>query len=72
MRPVTQGDCFVIDCGPKPVEFKITLTEPTPACIVADGGEIFFEGDPVEREEDEKMRKDLIGYSDLGGITKEL
>ncbi|CAL5972420.1 Cell_division protein 48 [Hexamita inflata] len=71
-RPVTQGDCFVLPGGTKPIEFKIVLTEPLPACIVADGGEIFFEGDPVDREEDEKARKDLIGYSDLGGIEKEL
>lgn len=48
------------------------LTEPDTACIVAPGGEIFFDGDPVNRDEDDKKRKDLIGYSDLGGIDKEL
>lgn len=71
-RPVTQGDCFILPGGPKPMEFKIVLTDPAPACIVADGGEIFNDGDPIDREEDEKSRKDLIGYSDLGGIEKEL
>jgi len=54
------------------MEFKVVLTDPAPACIVADGGEIFNDGDPIDREEDEKNRKDLIGYSDLGGIEKEL
>jgi len=62
----------VIEGGGRKVEFKVVLTEPAPACIVADGGEIFFEGDPVSREEDEKVRKELVGYSDLGGIDKEL
>lgn len=52
--------------------FKQFLTEPAPACIVAPGGELFFEGEPVDREEDDRKRKDLIGYSDLGGISKEL
>jgi transitional endoplasmic reticulum ATPase len=38
---------------------------------VADNGEI-FEGDPVDSDEEEKARKDIIGYSDLGGIEKKL
>lgn len=71
-RPVTQGDCFIIENENAKAEFKVVLTDPSPACIVADGGEIFFEGETVSREEDEKARKDLIGYSDLGGIEKEL
>ena len=71
-RPVTQGDCFVLHSETKDVEFKITLIDPSPAAIVADGGEIFFEGDPISREEDEKERKEKVGYSDLGGIDKEL
>ena len=71
-RPVTEGDCFILPGGAKPVEFKIVLLDPKPACIIADGGEIFTDGDPVDREADEKARKDLLGYSDLGGIEKEL
>lgn len=75
-RPVTQGDCFAIREDDRPdgrqIEFKVTLIEPAPAAIVADGGEIFFEGDPVSREEDDKERKEKVGYSDLGGIDKEL
>lgn len=66
------NDCFVLEGGPHPVEFKVVLADPAPACIVADGGEIFFEGEPIDREEDERVRKDQVGYSDLGGIDKEL
>ena len=37
-----------------------------------EGTEIFTEGDPVSREEDDKLRKELLGYSDLGGLKKEI
>lgn len=69
---MTQGDCFLLEGGNKPIEFQVVLTEPDTACIVATGGEIFFDGEPIDRDEDDKKRKDLLGYSDLGGINKEL
>ncbi|KAH0576258.1 Cell division protein 48 [Spironucleus salmonicida] len=71
-RPITENDTFIINEGPKPIEFKVVLVDPSPVCIVAEGVEIFTEGDPISREEDEKTRKEMIGYSDLGGIKKEL
>ena len=58
-RPVTIGDCYVLQpAAPAPgaahealpdVEFKIVATEPTPACVVADGGEIFCADEPLSR-----------------------
>ena len=54
------------------VEFKVVNMEPGPAALIAPGGEFYTEGDPVSREEDDAARKNKIGFSDLGGIDKEL
>lgn len=76
IRPVTVGDCFVLKPAQpnlEPVEFKVVLTEPPQAVLIQQGsGEIFFDGNPVSREEDDAERRDKIGYSDLGGIDKEI
>lgn len=74
-RPVTQGDTFTVLTTALPVnreiEFKVVLTDPAPACIVMDGGEIFYKDTAIDRDEHEKENT-KIGYSDLGGLGKEL
>jgi transitional endoplasmic reticulum ATPase len=46
------------------VEFKVVETEPEPYCIVAPDTEIYCEGEPIKRE-DEENKLDEVGYAQL-------
>lgn len=74
-RPVAPGDTFVVTTTDLPtnrdIEFKVVLTDPAEGCIVMDGGEIFYQGDAIDRDEWEKENT-LVGYSDLGGLGREI
>ncbi len=37
------------------VEFKVVETDPQPYCIVAPDTEIFCEGEPIKREDEERL-----------------
>jgi transitional endoplasmic reticulum ATPase len=52
------------------VEFKVVETDPAPYCIVAPDTVIHCEGDPVKREDEERL--DEVGYDDIGGVRKQL
>lgn len=39
-------------------------------CIVAPDTEIFCEGEPIKREDEEKL--DEVGYDDVGGVRKQM
>lgn len=65
-----QGDTFLARGGMRQVEFKVVETDPEPYCIVAPDTEIFCEGDPIKREDEEKL--DDVGYEDVGGVRKQL
>jgi len=69
-RPVTVGDTFIVRGGMAAVEFKVVETDPRPYCIVAPDTVIHCEGEPVKREDEERM--DDVGYEDIGGLRKEL
>jgi transitional endoplasmic reticulum ATPase len=69
-RPVRQGDCFLIRAGFRPVEFKVVGVDPGEFCIVAPDTVIHCEGEPVKREDEEKL--DDIGYDDIGGCKKQM
>jgi len=71
-RPVRKGDTFIVRGGFRPVEFKIMEIDPTEEeyCIVAPETVIHCDGDPVKREDEEKL--DEVGYDDLGGVGKAL
>ncbi|CAF4041236.1 unnamed protein product [Adineta steineri] len=66
-RPVRVGDTFITRAGMRAVEFKVIETEPSPYCIVAPDTVIYYEGDPIKREE-EKASLNEIGYDDIGGL----
>lgn len=53
-----------------PVEFKVVETDPQPYCIVAPDTVIHCEGEPVRREDEEKM--DDVGYDDIGGCRRQM
>ena len=69
-RPVKKGDTFQVRGGFKAVEFKIVETDPGDYCIVAPSTMIFDEGDPIKREDEEKL--DGVGYDDIGGCRKQM
>jgi transitional endoplasmic reticulum ATPase len=69
-RPVTKGDLFTIHKAMHPVEFKIVEIEPNLHGIVTPDTEIYCEGEPVKREDEENPNE--IGYDDIGGCRKQL
>merc|ERR1719408_403054 len=69
-RPVRQNDLFLVRAGFRPVEFKVVGVEPGEFCIVTQDTVIHCEGDPIKREDEEKL--DDVGYDDIGGCRKAL
>ena len=50
-----QGDTFLVRGGMRSVEFKVVETDPADYCIVAPDTEIFCEGEPIVREDEDKL-----------------
>ncbi|KAL0217945.1 hypothetical protein RCL1_008794 [Eukaryota sp. TZLM3-RCL] len=69
-RPVREGNTFTCPGAMRTVEFKIVKTEPAPFCIVSPDTQIFCEGEPIRREDEDKMED--LGYDDVGGCRKQL
>ncbi|KAI6673278.1 hypothetical protein NL676_001184 [Syzygium grande] len=69
-RPVRKGDLFLVRGGMRSVEFKVIETDPAEYCVVAPETEIFCEGEPVRREDENRL--DEVGYDDAGGVTKQM
>merc|ERR1719236_271610 len=69
-RPARQGDSFLVRAGFRPVEFKVVGVDPGEFCIVAPDTSIHCEGEPIKREDEERL--DDVGYEDLGGCKKQL
>ncbi|CAD6209506.1 unnamed protein product [Miscanthus lutarioriparius] len=63
-RPVRKGDLFLVRGGMRSVEFKVVdIHPPAEYCIVADDTEVFCDGEPVKREDEERL--DGVGYDDV-------
>ncbi|KAJ6672338.1 CELL DIVISION CYCLE PROTEIN 48-like protein [Salix viminalis] len=69
-RPVRKGDLFLVRGGMRSVEFKVIETEPGEYCVVAPDTEIFCEGEPIIREDEERLNE--VGYDDVGGVRKQM
>ncbi|VFQ97596.1 unnamed protein product [Cuscuta campestris] len=69
-RPVRKGDLFLVRGGMRSVEFKIIETDPGEYCVVAPDTEIFCEGEPIRREDEDRL--DEIGYDDVGGVRRQM
>jgi transitional endoplasmic reticulum ATPase len=67
-RPVRAGDLFLVRAGFRPVEFKVVGVDPGEFVICAPDTVIHCEGEPVKREDEEKL--DDVGYDDIGGCKK--
>ncbi|XLS44582.1 hypothetical protein HN51_001447 [Arachis hypogaea] len=69
-RPVRKRDLFLVRGGMRSVKFKVIETDPREYCMVAPDTEIFYEGEPLKREDEE--RQDEVGYDDVGGVRKQM
>ncbi|GLT62252.1 hypothetical protein SLA2020_349020 [Shorea laevis] len=69
-RPVKKGDLFIVKGGMRIVEFKVLETDPEEYCVVTPETEIFWEGEAIKREDEERI--DGVGYDDIGGVRKQL
>lgn len=70
LRPLHKGDLFIVRRAMRAVEFKVVEIEPGPAAIVYEETIIHCEGEPVKREDEERL--DDVGYDDIGGVRKQL
>lgn len=69
-RPLRKGDLFLVRQAMHPVEFKVVETDPEPYCIVAPDTVIHCEGEPIKREDEERL--DDVGYDDVGGCRRQM
>jgi len=67
---VRKDDLCLVRGGMRSVEFKIVEVDPGDYCIVAPDTVIFCEGEPIKREDEERL--DDVGYDDIGGVRKQL
>ncbi|KAJ8623665.1 hypothetical protein MRB53_032195 [Persea americana] len=54
-RPVRKGDLFPVRGGMRSVVFKVIETDPPEFCVVAPDTEMFCEGEPVKREDEDRL-----------------
>jgi len=69
-RPVKKGDLFLVRQAMHPVEFKVVETDPEEVVIVAPDTVIHCEGEPVKREDEERLNE--VSYDDIGGVRRQL
>ena len=74
-RPLRMSDTFIARGGMRAVEFKVTGIEGADEeeeeyGIVGPDTEIFCDGEPLSRAEDDRL--DEIGYDDIGGCGRQL
>ena len=69
-RPLRLHDTFLVRGGMRAVEFKVVATDPGEWVIVEPDTEIFCDGEPIKREDEEKL--DEVGYDDVGGVRKQM
>ena len=65
-----KGDLSLVIGGMRSVEFKVMETDPGEYCVVAPDTQVYCEGEPMKREDEERL--DEIGYDDIGGVRKQL
>lgn len=70
-RPVRRGDHFIVRGGMRQVEFKVVDVEPEEFAVVAQDTIIHWEGEPINRE-DEENNMNEVGYDDIGGCRKQM
>ena len=69
-RPVKKGDTFIVRGNFRPVEFKIVEVDPPEFGIVNEKTQLFTEGEPIKREDEDAQ--DGVGYDDIGGCGPQM
>lgn len=69
-RPLKKGDLFLVRSAMHPVEFKVVEMDPAPFGVIAPDTEIHCEGEPIKREDEERL--DEVGYDDIGGCRRQM
>lgn len=69
-RPLKTGDNFIVRANNHPIEFKVVEIENSEFGIVSPQTEIFCDGEPVRRDDEDKLSN--IGYEDVGGCRKQM
>jgi transitional endoplasmic reticulum ATPase len=69
-RPLKKGDLFLVRTAMNPVEFKVVDMDPEPFGIVSPDTVIHCDGEPVRREDEERL--DDVGYDDVGGCRRQM
>ena len=69
-RPLKKGDLFLVRQAMHPVEFKVVEMDPSPFGVIAPDTEIHCEGEPVKREDEERL--DDVAYDDIGGCRRQM
>jgi transitional endoplasmic reticulum ATPase len=67
-RPVKKGDLFLVRQAMHPVEFKVVETDPGEYCIVEPSTVIHCEGEPIRREDEERL--DEVSPFDMNMYTQ--
>lgn len=62
------NDTFIVRGNFRPVEFKVIATEEGNYGLVASDTILFNDGDPIERDDENKIND--VGYEDVGGCRK--
>lgn len=69
-RPVRKDDLFLVRGGMRTIEFKVVATDPGEYCIVSPDTEIYCEGEPIKREDEDRLND--VGYDDVGGVRRQM
>ena len=68
LMPTRQKDTFLVRGSFRPVKFEVVGVEPGEFVIVAPDTVIPCEGEPVKRDDEERL--DDVGCDDIGGCKK--
>jgi len=71
-RPVKKGDLFLVRQAMHPVEFKVVETDPADFCIVAPDTVVHCEGEPIKREDEERLDDYEENGEDMDGTITEI
>lgn len=65
-----KDDLFLVRGGMRTIEFKVVATDPGEYCIVSPDTEIYCEGEPIKREDEDRLND--VGYDDVGGVRRQM
>ncbi|WBW70671.1 AAA family ATPase involved in ubiquitin-mediated protein degradation Cdc48 [Schizosaccharomyces osmophilus] len=70
-RPIRKGDLFVVRGSMRQIEFKVVDVAPDEFGIVSQDTVIHWEGEPINREDEESSLAE-VGYDEIGGCRRQM